>query len=145
MARSSWIPLALGGIGSVLLISGIQGESLGEVLKGEFGKGSKHETPNPEFKGGENPTARPSHLGAEGSEFAPNPGTVSLPNNPVAPLPQDVLSSPSKLHAIVAYLKSQGINSPTQSQINEVSYHLGYTSKREYEEANRERRLVSGL
>lgn len=144
MARSSWIPLALGGIGSVLLISGIQGESLGEVLKGEFGKGTKHETPNPEFKGGD-PQARPTNLGAEGSEFAPNPGTVSLPNSPVPPLPQDVLSSQSKLKAIASYLKANGINNPTQAQINEASYHLGYTTRREYEEANRERRLVGGL
>lgn len=46
MAKSAAIPLALGGFASVLLISGIQGESLAEVIKGEFGKGTKHPTPS---------------------------------------------------------------------------------------------------
>lgn len=45
MAKSAALPLALGGFASILVISGIQGETIGEVIKGEFGKGSKYPTP----------------------------------------------------------------------------------------------------
>jgi cell wall-associated NlpC family hydrolase len=46
MAKSAAIPLGLAGIGSVLLISGIQGESIAQVIRGEFGK-----PPKPGFGG----------------------------------------------------------------------------------------------
>lgn len=47
MARSAAIPLAIGGGAAILLISGIQGESIAETIKGEFGKGTAHEFPPP--------------------------------------------------------------------------------------------------
>src|SRR6266702_4463283 len=51
MARSAAIPLAFGGIASILIISGIQGESIAEVLKGEFGSEKGKPFPDPAFKG----------------------------------------------------------------------------------------------
>jgi len=44
MARSAALGLTLGGIGTVAIISGIQGKSIAEVLKGELGP-----APNPAF------------------------------------------------------------------------------------------------
>ncbi len=49
MARSAAIPLAFGGIASILIISGIQGESIAEVLKGEFGSEKGKPFPDPAF------------------------------------------------------------------------------------------------
>jgi murein DD-endopeptidase MepM/ murein hydrolase activator NlpD len=79
MARSAAIPLFLGGTASVLLISGIQGESIAEVLKGEFGKGTKHPFPDPGFKGSTAPEQNitTEATGLTGGSFAGIAGAVS--------------------------------------------------------------------
>ena len=47
MAKSAAIPLAFAGVATIFIISGLEGESLAETIKGEFGKGTKHELPSP--------------------------------------------------------------------------------------------------
>jgi hypothetical protein len=94
MAKSAWIPLGIGGVASILIISGIQGESLGEVLKGEFGKGTKHPSPNPAFKGKSGESAVESEPGTV--ESVANGTTAnSFAGAPFAPSPTQTFSSPS--------------------------------------------------
>jgi hypothetical protein len=94
MAKSAWIPLGIGGIASVLIISGIQGESLSEVLKGEFGRGTKHPSPNPAFKGksGEATTQSESETTTVSNQAAP---ANSYPGGPVAPSPLNTFPMPN--------------------------------------------------
>lgn len=62
MAKSAAPALALAGVASVLVISGIQGESLAEVIKGNFGK-----VPNP--KGPEEKPEQQVLTEAQASQF----------------------------------------------------------------------------
>lgn len=92
---SAPIGLALAGIASVVIISGIQGESIPEVLKGEFGKGTKNPFPgststpasssaSPGTQTQEEPAGGVPAGGAEGT--APPPSTITIPK-PGATLP----------------------------------------------------------
>jgi hypothetical protein len=83
MARSSWIPLAIGGVGSVLLISGIQGEGLASVLKGEFGLEKGKPFPNPGAEPGSfSGTGQTSNV-----SFSPSTGVSPSIGGPVESVP----------------------------------------------------------
>jgi hypothetical protein len=133
MAKSAAIPLGIGAIGSVMLISGLQNETIAEVIKGEFGKGTKHETPNPseaELKGEHGGTSSASYLGTQGSEQAQ--GGVSglsggsgesIPGSKLAPEPRAAAEGALKeieAKGIAAVLLRQKIKNPTRTQINEA-------------------------
>lgn len=64
MAKSAALGFTLAGVGAVAVISGIQGKSIAEVLKGEIGK-----APDPAFAGQEKPTNTTGGF-VEGSESA---------------------------------------------------------------------------
>lgn len=69
MAKSAALGFTLAGVGTVAIISGIQGKSIAQVFKGEIG-----EAPNPAFKG-EGETGQSE--GSEGKSAAEAAGLVS--------------------------------------------------------------------
>lgn len=69
MAASGPVALGIGGIASILLISGIKGKSLSEILQGDFGSPS-----NPSFSSDETNTS--SSTGEAGTT-TPASGTTS--------------------------------------------------------------------
>jgi hypothetical protein len=76
MARSAAIPLAIAGFGSLILVSGIEGQSLSEIVKGEIGKGKNPLDPSGKSSGS------PS-----GGESATSPSSIlnnSINNSQVA-------------------------------------------------------------
>jgi hypothetical protein len=120
MARPLPVNMLLAGTGAVLLISGIGGETLGEVLQGQFGalKGEKKQATATEAgqmqnaslvtgEGGESPESQTS---PSSSTFAPSPSTLGLPRH-----------SPTKAEqaqGIAHILLSHGILHPTNAQVN---------------------------
>jgi hypothetical protein len=96
MARSAAIPLTIAGLGAVLIISGIQGESLTEVIKGEFGKGTKHPTPNPSGNS-ENPEGVASVTG-EGAGGAGTLGGITGEAGGEGIAPTYLPVSPNSIH-----------------------------------------------
>lgn len=85
MARSAAVGLGIGGIASILVISGIQGESIAEVVKGEFGKEKGKPFPNP--------GAVPTQSGEQqttGSPGSSEPSTYVKGNigGPISPFPK---------------------------------------------------------
>ena len=85
MARSAAIPLAIAGFGSLILISGIEGQSLSEVIKGEIGKGKEPLNPSGKTSGsGSSVTGEEGIPGGipGGQPLGPN---VAIPPNSVVP------------------------------------------------------------
>lgn len=70
MAASAPVALGIGGIAAVLVISGIQGKSVGNILKGDFGSPK-----NPQGPGTEGGESSPSTVGE--NEAPPLQGTTS--------------------------------------------------------------------
>jgi cell wall-associated NlpC family hydrolase len=62
MATSGPVALGIGGVAAVLIISGIQGKSLGDILKGDFGT-----TPDPQGPGTEGGVSENSTVGENAS------------------------------------------------------------------------------
>lgn len=62
MPTSGPVALGIGGIAAVFIISGIQGKSVGDILKGDFGS-----LPNPQGPGTEGGTSGPSTVGENAS------------------------------------------------------------------------------
>ncbi len=81
---SAPIGLAFAGLGGILILSGIQGQSLAEIVRGEWGKGTSHELPNPNFTKGN------SESGGEGSPVSgvtgESPAGGSANSSPGSPL-----------------------------------------------------------
>lgn len=130
MARPLPVSLLMAGTGAVLLISGIGGEPLGAVIKGQFGdvtgkqqaaeakavgniegSGALQNTSDAtgESEGGGLPSAQsvPS-----ASTFAPSPGTLGITKH--AP------SKAEQARGIVSILLAHGITHPTSKQIIEA-------------------------
>ncbi len=87
MARSAAIPLAIAGFGSLILVSGIEGQSLSEIIKGEIGKGKNPLSPTGKSSGtsGAEPiepgvAVNPTEVPIGGSN-AKGPSSVELPPN----------------------------------------------------------------
>ncbi len=92
MATSAPVALGIGGVAAVLLMSGIQGKSVGSILQGDFGA-----PPNPAFGKGSGESASPTSLEGVSSSsssapvapvkslgygtVAPNPFTTSVPQH----------------------------------------------------------------
>lgn len=114
---SAPIGLALAGVAAVVIISGIQNESIGDVLKGEFGKGTKNPFPgsatipsptaSPGAQTSENPAGEPVHGGSEGT--APPPTMITLPG-PGATLPSPKSQRAKELeHGLEVALGRKGV------------------------------------
>jgi hypothetical protein len=134
MARPLSVNLLLAGTGSVLLVSGISGKSLAEVLKGDFGKLKVN--PNaggkPEGAGKEaSYTGEPAEPGQELtsnrepslSTFAPSPTVFSKHS-----------LTPSQVNKQIAeYLFARNINKPTNRQIGEARLAVELADREELE------------
>lgn len=99
MARGSApIGLGLAGIAAVVVLSGVQGQSIAEILKGEFGADSKKPFPDPAYAGSSGGgssaststgstvgtstgTGVISHSAGPGGSLPPDPRTIRLPGN----------------------------------------------------------------
>jgi hypothetical protein len=135
MSRPLPVNLLMAGTGAVLLVSGIGGEPLGAVLKGNFGDvtGKKQEEEKRaeaaavnagtlenasdatgEGEGGGLPSAQSA---PSPSTFAPSPGSLGISKH--AP------SKAEQSRGIVAILLAHGITHPTGAQIT--------AARREYE------------
>src|SRR5271167_139768 len=130
MSRPLPVNLLMAGTGAVLLVSGIGGEPLGEVLKGNFGDitGRKQAAANTvgagtlenasdatgEGEGGGLPSAQSA---PSPSTFAPSPGSLGISKH--AP------TKAEQSRGIVAILLARGITHPTGAQIE--------WARREYE------------
>lgn len=124
MARPLPVNLLLAGTGTVLLVSGIGGEPIGEVLKGSFGNlKPQTNTANAAFTqmGGSEAVPGPS-TGNEtavtspggGSSFPPSPGSF-----------RKRVSPQIESREIAHILYDRGITNPTHKQIQEARefYH----------------------
>lgn len=80
-SQSAIVPLGLGGIAAVFLLSGIQGKSLGSIFEGDFG-----EAPNP-AEG-----SQPVKESGGGSEVTPSPGEPTKASS--SGLPGDIAKGP---------------------------------------------------
>lgn len=109
MARPLPVNLLLAAVGGVLLTSGLSGESLGEVLQGNFGtldgKKSTANTADTESGGGEGEGG----IVPSPATFAPSPGTLGLTKHKPTTAEQS--------RAIASILLSEGITNPTRAQI----------------------------
>jgi hypothetical protein len=126
MARPLPVNLLMAGTGAVLLVSGLGGETIGEVLRGQFGDlSSKKKTVADSESVGAGSLQNVSDItGGEGgggplggsspssSTFAPSPTVLGIGRH-----------SPSKAEqarAIASILLSRGIRNPTERQIVEA-------------------------
>lgn len=146
MARPLPVNLLLAGTGAVLLISGIGGKSIGDVLKGDFGNievkkpnigeqtpqgvaGGTGGTEGTGVTGGTAAEASATSAGVGGGQQAPPPSTFSRSSN-FAPSPttfnQGRHSAPEQ-EAIARILLAEGIHNPTIRQIEHAreQYHKG--------------------
>lgn len=126
MPRPLPVNLLLAGAGSVLLVSGIGGQPIGEVLKGSFGdlKGKTKTAANLEGSGTfsnvasvgeESPTSgAPAASAPSSSTFAPSPDVF-----------HKHVSRQQESRSIAAILHQRGITNPTHRQIEEARkfYH----------------------
>jgi hypothetical protein len=123
MSRPLPVNLFMAGTGAVLLVSGIGGESIGGVLKGNFGDlSSKKKTASVSNTAGSGTLQNISDTtGGEGgggplggsspsiSTFAPSPTALGLPRH--------TPSKAEQARAIAGILLSHGIRNPTEAQI----------------------------
>jgi hypothetical protein len=123
MARPLSVNLLLAGTGSVLLVSGISGKSLAEVLKGDFGKLKVN--PNaggsPEGAIGNAETAFTGEPTAPGQEPVSNrePSLSTFAPSPIVFSKQSL--TPKQINKqIVEYLFARNIDKPTNRQIGEA-------------------------
>jgi len=105
MATSAPVALGIGGIAAVVLISGIQGKSIGSIVSGDFGK-----PPNPEGPGGE---------GGPGLTVT---GSTELPEN----IPGGTISPFTKKFPVTWGRSDQGVDGTTTPGAPMVAMGNGY-------------------
>jgi len=115
--------MLLAGTGGVLLISGIGGESVADVLKGSFGK-LKFD-PKAGLKKSDTERLEQQGTTAEG-EGSPAPSPTSFSSATFAPSPQSLSRHPlhptkyQQAQGIAAILLHEGIRNPTKRQIEDA-------------------------
>jgi hypothetical protein len=120
MARPLPVNLLMAGTGAVLLVSGISGEPLGEVLKGQFGditgKQQAAEAADTEASGGGASVENVSDTenGAPGSGVATSPSTFA--SSPTS-FSKEAPTKQQQAQGIAAILLREGITNPTNRQI----------------------------
>src|SRR5271170_6936801 len=120
MARPLPVNLLFAGTGAVLLISGIGGETLGEVLKGNFGLVKTETTGDTGVSGGLASAANTEAAAGTGTgEDAPSPTVFSSAT--LAPPPTRIgRNGPTRkqqAEGIARVLLEEGIRNPTNEQI----------------------------
>jgi hypothetical protein len=118
MSRPLPVNLLMAGTGAVLLVSGIGGEPLGEVLRGQFGdlKGKEQATAaaaNTEG-GGAIENVTDTETGAPGVGTAPSPSTFA--SSPTS-FSKKAPTAKQQAQGIAGILLKAGITNPTSRQI----------------------------
>jgi hypothetical protein len=127
--------MLLAGTGAVLLVSGIGGQPIGEVLKGSFGSIKF----NPQA-GSSQPVQVGASLGEgqglfQNAGLGESPSPTSFSSTTLAPPPPNlgrhkVYTQKEKAKGVAELLARQGITNPTQAQVNKA-YQLWQIEHRE--------------
>jgi hypothetical protein len=131
MARPLPVDLLFAGTGAVLLISGIGGQSLGEVLEGDFGDiTGKQQAAAAADTEGQGSMTDAAYTNTAGETVTPESVAQASPSSSTfAPSPDTFnkhVTPAQEAKAIAAILLSRGITHPTNRQITEARnfYHL---------------------
>ena len=121
MARPLPVNLLIAGTGGVLLVSGIGGKSIGEVLKGTFGNLKVNPAAKPESEKGEQQNT--ANMGEGTMQNVSEGGPLATPS-PIALTPSPThkrsYTKAEIAREVAKFLAREGITNPTQAQVNKA-------------------------